>query len=145
MNGQLPTRWPDIAAWLETYTPTRLPGEGWDGVFVRTEKPHIASDPALVKPYKLIIVSAFPGATITPVTRYVRVTVQAWVVKDNERADLVAAAGLAADFGFIVETAPHIGTPLNFAEIDSGPTRSKDSTTQIEYMAMTLLLEVSAL
>lgn len=145
MSGLVPTRWPDVAAWLVSHLPTQLDGAGETDVFVRTEKPSISGDPALVKPFKHLIVATFPGQTITPVTRTVRVTLQAWVVLANGLADVDAAYELASTAGYLIEAAPHIGTPLNFAEIDSGPNRTKDSASAVEYMALTLVLEVNAL
>lgn len=145
MSGLVPTRWPNIAAWIVTYLPTPLADAGEEDVFVREEKPSITGDAALVKPFRHLIVSAFPGSTITPVTRTVRATLQAWVVKANGLADLDAAFQLASTAGYLLEAAPHVGTPLNFAEIDSGPNRTKDSASAVEYMALTLVLEVNAL
>lgn len=145
MSGLVPVEWPDVQQWLIDYLPTVLPPAGFPNTFVRKEKPSITSDPALVKPYRHLIVSVFPGATITAVSRYVRVTFQAWSVKANGLADLADARALAGKAGYLVESAGHVGTPLVFAEIDSGPSDTKDSISGIEYEALTLLLEVGAL
>jgi len=138
-------RWPDVGAWLTVFLPEALETEGEPATYVREEKPSIDGDPALVKPYRQLLVAVFPGPRITPVTRTVRVTLQAWVVKENGLADLDAAEQLAGVAGYVIETAPTVGTPLNFAEIDSGPNRTKDSASAVEYMALTLVLEVNAL
>lgn len=140
MSGQVPGRWPNVMSWLLDYLPTVLD----PNVFVREDKPSVTGDPALVKPYKHLLVSVFPGGLVTAVTRTYRVTLQGWAVKTNGLADLDAAFALVSEAGFQLESAPHVGTPLVFAEIDSGPNRVKDSVSTIEYQSLTLVLEVGA-
>lgn len=138
-------RWPDVTTWMLGYLPGALLQLDEPATFVRDEIPSLPGDVALAKPYRHLIVAVFPGARITPVTRSARATLQAWIVKANGLPDLAAATRLAEAAGFALEQAPPVTSPINFAEIDTGPTRTKDSTSAVEYMAVTLSLEVNAL
>lgn len=142
MSGQIPTRWPDIEAWfIDFVTAAKITAIQSDlsGAIVRNQKPDTAA------PYKQIIIAADYGATITPITRYVRVRMQGWAVRENNSSDLKAAFDLSNVVAYIVQTAPRDADPIVAASVDAGPSRVKDTLSGLEYSATTLLLEIAAL
>jgi hypothetical protein len=142
MSTQIPASWPDIEAWFIGFvTPAKIAAQqpSLTGVVVRNQKPTTAA------PYRQIIIAADYGQNITPITRYVRIRLQAWAVKDNNVTDLYASFDLANAAAYIAQLAPRNANPIVAVEIDAGPSRVKDTLSGIEYQAVTLLLEVAKL
>lgn len=142
MSGQIPTMWPDVEAWfIGQVTPAKIlaADSALTGVLVRNQKPDGTTN------YKHVVVAADPGQLITPITRYVRVRVQGWVVTAQGSSDLKKAFNLTNVAAYIAQQAPRDGNPIVSVEVDSGPSRVKDETTGLEYSFATLLLEVHAL
>lgn len=141
-NTQIPAMWPDVEAWFIGFVTaakivTAQPS--LTGVDVKNEKP--ATAPAN---YRQVIVAADYGQNITPITRYVRVRMQAWSVL-NGASDFPGAFLLANTAAYIAQTAPRDANPIVSVEVDAGPSRVIDTLSGIEYQAVTLLLEVAKL
>ncbi len=153
MSGQIPTMWPDVEAWFigwVTAAKVVAADSALTGVLVRNQKPAAkkadgTANPDGTPPYKHVVVAADPGQLITPITRYVRVRVQGWVVTAQGSSDLKKAFNLTNVVAYIAQQAPRDGNPIVSVEVDSGPSRVKDETTGLEYSFATLLLEVRAL
>ena len=142
MSTQIPASWPNIEAWFIGFvTPAKIVAADatLTGVVVRNLKPTTAA------PYKQVIIAADYGQNVTAITRYVRVRMQAWVVKDNNTSDLGAAFRLADVAAFIAQQAPRNAAPIVSVGVDAGPSRVEDTLSGIEYQAVTLLLEVAKL
>lgn len=99
--------------------------------------------PELVKPYRVLVSRADLQQRVTPLSRYCRVGVQAWSVREDGTADLGDAFDLCAAAGAALESAPSFSSVVLSAEIQSGPARVADDVTRIEYQYMTVLLEVA--
>ncbi len=142
MSGQIPTMWPDVEAWFISWvTPAKIVAADatLTSAVVRNQKPSGTTN------YKQVIVAADYGQLITPITRYVRVRVQGWVVTAQGSSDLKKAFNLTNVAGYIAQQASRDGNPIVSVEVDAGPSRVKDETTGLEYSFLTLLLEVKAL
>ena len=140
MTGpSIPTQMPDVEAWLiATFGPLLAPS------IVRNQKPPANLPDGSPNPdagKTLLLVRADPANQVTAVSRYCRVSVQAWVQRADGSADLARARDLAADFGRRLEGAPREGMLLD-AEVDAGPYRSVDQVTGLEYAYLSLLLQV---
>ena len=133
MSRTIPTRWPDGEAWLiTTLTPVMTP------VVVRNVKPELTA------PYKCVVVRADSQQRVTPISRYVRVGIQAWSVRTDSTGDLADAHSLASIASQSLEALAPDGAPLIAAEVASGPDRVKDSESGIEYSYVELLMEIHA-
>lgn len=126
----IPTTSPDVETWL-----IGLLGGALSPIRAHNVKPAAADS------YKHLVVRADLQNKVTPISRYCRVGIQAWVVSEG-RADLGAAFDLAALAGRTLEAAPRVGILID-AEIDSGPLRVMDDIAKIEFAYVTLLLEVA--
>lgn len=140
MSTQIPASWPDIEAWFIGFvTPAKIVAQqsSLTGVAVRNQKPATAA------PYRQVIIAADYGQNVTPITRYVRVRMQAWAVKNNNTTDLKDCFDLADAATYVVQQAPRDANPIVSVEVDAGPSRVEDSVSGLEYQAVTLLLEVA--
>lgn len=99
---------------------------------VRPEKP---------KPYRLLTVVASLGAKVTPISRYCQVTITAWSVTRDGRADIGDAFDLAADAGQWLES--NVSGVILSADVQAGPFRVEDPVTKLETQTLTALLEVA--
>lgn len=139
----IPAKWPDVEAWfLSWVTPAKIVAEdaALTSVSVKNFKPSATGA------YKQVLAVADYGQLITPITRYVRVRLQAWVVRaDGKTADLKKAFNLANVAAYIAEQAPRDGNPIVSVQVDAGPSRISDSESGTEYQAVTLLLEIKKL
>lgn len=99
--------------------------------------------PEIAKPYRVLVSRADLQQRVTPLSRYCRVGVQAWSVREDGTADLGDAFDLCAAAGAALESAPSSSSVVLSAEIQSGPARVADDVTRIEYQYMTVLLEVA--
>lgn len=142
MSGQVPTRWPDVEAWfIEFVTAAKIVAvEGaLTGVVVRNQKPSNGG-----AAYRQVVVAADYGQLVTPITRYVRVRLQSWVVA-NSVSDLKGSFDLANVAAFVAQSAPRDANPIVSLEVDAGPSRVIDELSGIEYQSVVLLLEIAAL
>lgn len=99
--------------------------------------------PELVSPYRVLVSRADLQQRVTPLSRYCRVGVQAWSVRDDGTANIGDAFDLCAAAGAALEASPDVSTVVLSAEIQSGPSRVADDVTRIEYQYLTALLEVA--
>lgn len=129
--ASIPTTSPDVEAWLIGLLNPRM----------TPVKAHNVK-PAASGAYSHLIVRADLQNRATPISRYCRVGIQAWVVGTNGRPNLGAAFDLAAKAGNVLETAPLTGILLN-AEVTSGPSRVTDDISELEFAFVTALLEVA--
>lgn len=97
--------------------------------------------PEKTKPYRLLTVVASLGAKVTPISRYCQVTITAWSVTADGRADIGDAFDLAAAAGRWLEMNA-TGVILS-ADIQAGPFRVEDPVTKLETQTVTALLEVA--
>lgn len=97
--------------------------------------------PERPKPYRLLTVVASLGAKVTPISRYCQVTLTAWSVTADGKADIGDAFDLAAEAGRWLETNT-TGVILS-ADIQAGPFRVQDPVSKIENQTVTALLEVA--
>jgi len=97
--------------------------------------------PERPKPYRLLTVVASLGAKVTPISRYCQVTLAAWSVTADGRADIGDAFDLAAEAGRWLET--NVTGVILAADIQAGPFRVKDPETKLETQTVTALLEVA--
>lgn len=102
----------------------------------------------LVKPdrsgeYRLLVSRADLQGRVTPLSRYCRVGIQAWSVRDDGTANLGDAFDLCAAAGKALEAAPFTNSVILSAEVQSGPSRVADDVTRIEFQYLTALLEVA--
>ena len=99
---------------------------------VRPDKP---------KPYRMLTVLASLGAKVTPISRYCQVTVQAWSVTADGRADIGDAFDLANEAATWLES--NVTGVILSADIQAGPFRVTDPVSNIENQTVTVLLEVA--
>lgn len=99
--------------------------------------------PDLAKPYRVLVSRADLQQRVTPLSRYCRVGVQAWSVREDGTADIGDAFDLCTAAGVALEASPDSSTVILSAEVQSGPSRVVDDVTRIEYQYMTVLLEVA--
>src|SRR5690606_32789909 len=97
--------------------------------------------PDKAKPYRMLTVIASLGAKVTPISRYCQVTVAAWSVTADGRADIGDAFDLAAEAGRWLER--NVTGVILSADIQAGPFRVADPVLKIENQTVTALLEVS--
>lgn len=110
-------------------------GDAPDVVPVRNVKP------AQAAPYRCAVIRADLLNRVTKLSRYCRIGVQGWAVREDGSADLAAANRLAAEVAGAIEQ--HAGTGwLLAAEVDAGPYRVTDTPSGIEYAYTTVLAEV---
>lgn len=153
MSGLIPKRWPDIEQWFIGWvTAAKIAAvePTLTGALIRNQKPTTPKPDGTVNaqatpPYRQVIIAADYGQLITPVSRYVRLRMQTWVVLANGTANLKESFDLANVAAFIAAQAPRNANPIISVEVDAGPSRVEDALTGIEYNATTLLLEVGAL
>lgn len=137
MSQQIPNKWPDMEAWFITTVKAALVAASETGIdVVNMKKPATGA-------YKQVLVVADYGPLVTQVSRYVRLRVQTWCVRaDNKTADLPEAYRVANLVNFMVESAATNGNPILAAGVDAGPSRTVDSESSTEYHASTLLLQI---
>lgn len=111
-------------------------GTTFDGAPVRNIKPQIDA------PYECVVIVAWPQQWVTPISRYVRLSVAGWAVRSSGTADLERAIALANGYADLIESAVGTGGLLA-ATIESGPFRAVDDESRIEFADTNLLLEVS--
>lgn len=126
----IPTLAPDVEAQLIGLADSLLPDRSYN------------VKPATTGAYQHYVLRADLQQKLTPISRYCRVSVQAWAVDGSGRSDIGAAFDMANAFGHVLEGASRSGFLLN-AEVESGPLRVADDVTRQEYSLVTLLLEVA--
>ncbi len=97
--------------------------------------------PERAKPYRLLTVLASLGAKVTPISRYCQVTVHAWSVTADGRADLGDAFDLANEAPTWLES--NVTGVILSADVQAGPFRVTDPVLNIENQTVTVLLEVA--
>ncbi len=141
MAGQsIPTTSPDVEAWLITTFAAALAPALLRNRKPTASLPNGSPNPEAVQP--LILIRADLQGHVTPISRYCRVSAQAWALHSDGSGDLKAAQDLAAAFGALVVAAPREGLLLE-AGYESGPYRALDQATRVEYSVVNLLLEVT--
>lgn len=129
MTRRVPTVAPDVEEWLVgVLTPAVAPA------LVRTTRPAGPHGP-------LLVVRADMQQHITPITRYARVGMSAWVLRADGTGDVHTARALAAAAAAAVEDLPRVGLLID-AETETGPYRVVDSITGTEYVHVGMLLQV---
>lgn len=111
------------------------------GVLSRVERTELVK-PELAAPYRVLVSRADLQGRVTALTRYCRVGVQAWSVREDGTADVADAFDLAAAAGRALEAAPLTSAVIVAAEIQSGAARVRDEVTGVEYQYLTVLLQV---
>lgn len=132
----VPTTWDELEPWLLDTLRTALPD---DADFVKNRKP---TDQ--VAPYRHLLVRGDLQQRVTPISRYARVGLTAWVVNEAGQADIPAARKFLQAACDALEAAPVDGRPLLSAETQSGPLRTTDPVTNLETAYAVVLLEVHA-
>lgn len=99
--------------------------------------------PELAKPYRVLVSRADLQQRVTPLSRYCRVGVQAWSIRDDGTANLGDAFDLCMAAGKALEQSPLTSKVVLSAEIQSGPSRVADDVTRVEFQYITVLLEVA--
>ena len=126
----IPTSSPDVEQLLQAAL-----GQEFNGAPVRIVKS------SQVAPYHCIVIRADLQNKATPISRYCRLAVSAWVVRSDGTADLKASRDLAGAYASAVERLS--GGIVLSAEIESGPYRVEDPTGGPLYAVANLLLEVA--
>lgn len=97
--------------------------------------------PERADPYRLLVVRADLQQKVTPISRYCRVGLQAHSVRADGSADIGDAFDLASAAATWLESNTD-GVILS-ADVESGPSRVTDPVTRLEYLYVTVLLEVA--
>lgn len=132
MSQHIPTAQIDLDALLLSTL-----GNVHDGAPVRNVKPQLST------PYRVIVIQSIPQNRATPISRYVRLIVQAWDVRAGGVGDIGGAQRLAGSYAAAVEGMSGRGRVL-VAEVESGPYRVTDAESGTEYAVANLLLEIAS-
>lgn len=97
--------------------------------------------PQRTNPYRLLVVRADLQQKVTPISRYCRVGVQGHSVRADGSADLGDAFDLASEAAGWLER--NLTGVVLSADVESGPSRVTDPVTGLEYLYVTVLLEVA--
>lgn len=132
MSQKITARWSDIEQTVLEVLRAALPG-----VAVANVRPPIEP------PTRHLVVLGELQQHVTPVSRYARVRIQGWSLREDATADIADAAALAASAGHALEAAAGRGSILD-ASVQTGPLRTTDQVSGTEYQLVIVLLEVSA-
>jgi hypothetical protein len=97
--------------------------------------------PERVNPYRLLVIRADLQQKVTPISRYCRVGISAWSVRADGSADIGDAFDLASEANTWLEA--NVSGPILSADVESGPSRTTDPITKLEFSYSTVLLEVA--
>lgn len=97
--------------------------------------------PERAKPYRMLVIRADLQQKVTPISRYCRVGISAWSVRADGSSDLGDAFDLAAEANTWIES--NVAGVILSAEVESGPSRTTDPITKLEFLYSTVLLEVA--
>lgn len=136
MSRPIPTTWDEIEPFLLLLLRTAMSAESAN---IKNKKPTTQ-----VAPYRLLLVRGDLQQRVTPISRYARVGLTAWVVNAAGESDIPAARALVHAACAALEAAPIDGNPLLSAQTDAGPLRAPDPVTNLETVYATVLLEVHA-
>lgn len=92
-------------------------------------------------PYRMLVIRADLQQKVTPISRYCRVGVSAWSVRADGTSDIGDAFDLASEANTWLESNTS-GVVLS-ADVESGPSRTTDPITKLEFLYSTVLLEVA--
>ena len=124
--SEFASRWPDVRLWaIARIRPTT------SGVEVSAERQALAQQ---------VVVSVVPQQLETAVSRFYLVNIEGW-----DSSDKNAAADLASDAAFQIESAPRDSSPVVKAEINSGPNENRDPDSGEYSYSVTVLVTIHRL
>ncbi|MFA7265204.1 MAG: hypothetical protein WC054_02730 [Candidatus Nanopelagicales bacterium] len=86
-------------------------------------------------PFGCVVIRADLQQHSTPLTRYCRIGVSSFAVRESGEPDIAAAHDNAADVAAFITTLPGQAVkPFLVAEIESGPTRMADDAGEYAYV-----------
>lgn len=132
MGRSIPTRWERLEPWLLDALRDAL------DVSVDTVKP------ADLKPYKGIVIAAYLGQRVTPISRYARIGIQGWSVNNAGQPNRPDAQRLVLAAAEALEELDPDGEPLLAAELDTGPDIVNDDISGIDFAYGVVLAEIHA-
>ena len=110
-----------------------------DGLSVVAETVNVK--PERAKPFRLLQIRADLQQKVTPISRYCRVGISAWSVREDGSTDFADGFDLAAAANAWLEN--NVSGVILSADVESGPSRTEDPVTKIEFHYSTVLLEVA--